>query len=99
MQLSKTYYVYILASGRNGTLYIGVTNNLIRRVWEHREGLVAGFTKKHGVGILVYYEMFDDINTAIARETRLKKYKREWKINLIQQKNKEWLDLWPTLGG
>ena len=95
MQLSKTYYVYILASKRNGTLYIGVTNNLIRRVWEHREGLVPGFTKKYGVGTLVYCEMFPDVRAAIARETRLKKYKREWKINLIQRDNVEWRDLWP----
>ena len=82
--MSKTYYVYILASGRNGTLYIGVTNDLIRRVWEHREGLVPGFTKEYGVKLLVYFETFDDIHAAIARETRLKKYKREWKMNLIQ---------------
>jgi putative endonuclease len=99
VQLSKTYYVYILASKRNGTLYIGVTNNLIRRVWEHREGLVPGFTKKYGVGTLVYYEMFPDVRAAIARETRLKKYKREWKINLIQQNNVEWRDLAPDLRG
>lgn len=97
--MPKTYYVYILASKRNGTLYIGVTNNLIRRVWEHREGLVPGFTKKYGVGLLVYYEMFPDVRTAIARETRLKKYKREWKINLIQQHNVEWRDLAPGLRG
>jgi putative endonuclease len=93
MQLSKTYYVYILASKRNGTLYIGVTNDIVRRVWEHREGLAPGFTKKYGVGVLVYYEMFEDIDAAIARETRLKKYKREWKINLIQRENVKWRDL------
>lgn len=91
--MSKTYYVYILASKRNGTLYIGVTNDLARRVWEHREGLAPGFTKKYSVKTLVYYETFDDINAAIHRETRLKKYKREWKINLIQQNNVEWRDL------
>jgi putative endonuclease len=89
----KTYYVYILASKRNGTLYIGVTNDLVRRVWEHREGKVEGFTKKHGVKRLVYYEMFGDIHAAIHRETRLKKYKREWKMNLIQRENVEWRDL------
>jgi putative endonuclease len=91
--MSKTYYVYILASERNGTLCIGVTNDLARRVWEHREGLVPGFTKKYGVKTLVYCEIFDDIQQAIYRETRLKKYKREWKINLIQEKNREWRDL------
>ena len=95
--MPKTYYVYILASKRNGTLYIGVTNDLARRVWEHREGLIPGFTKKYGVKALVYYETFDDINAAIHRETRLKKYKREWKINLIQKNNVEWLDLTETL--
>jgi putative endonuclease len=95
--MSKTYYVYILASTRNGTLYIGVTNDLARRVSEHREGLVPGFTKKYGVKMLVYYETFDDINAAIHRETRLKKYKREWKMNLIQQHNVEWRDLTETL--
>ena len=91
--MSKTYYVYILASKRNGTLYIGVTNDLARRSWEHREGMVAGFTKKYGVKILVYYEMFGDIGAAIHRETRLKKYKREWKLNLIEQRNPNWTDL------
>jgi putative endonuclease len=92
-QMPKTYYVYILASKRNGTLYIGVTNDLDRRVREHKAGLVPGFTKKHDVDTLVYFEMFDDIRDAIARETKLKKFKREWKINLIQEKNVEWKDL------
>ena len=95
--MSKNYCVYILASTRNGTLYIGVTSDLARRVWEHREGLVQGFTKKYGVKTLVYFEVFDDIHAAIARETRLKKYKREWKINLIQKDNIYWLDLYETL--
>jgi putative endonuclease len=91
--MSKTYYVYILASKRNGTLYIGVTNDLARRVSEHKNGLADGFTKKYGVKTLVYFEVFPDINEAIARETRLKKYKREWKMNLIQEHNREWRDL------
>jgi len=91
--MSKTYYVYILASKRNGTLYIGVTNDLGRRVLEHREGLVPGFIKKYGIKTLVYYEIFDDINAAIHRETRLKKYKREWKLNLIEECNPTWRDL------
>jgi putative endonuclease len=93
----KTYYVYILASRRNGTLYIGVTSDLGRRVWEHREGLIPGFTKTYGVKMLVYFETFDDIHAAIARESRLKKYKREWKMNLIQKDNVEWRDLYETL--
>jgi putative endonuclease len=95
--MSKTYYVYILASKRNGTLYIGVTNDLARRALEHREGLVPGFTKTYGVKMLVYYEAFGDITQAIGREKRLKKYKREWKMNLIQQNNVEWRDLAETL--
>ena len=95
--MSKTYYVYILASKRNGTLYIGVTNDLARRVWEHCEGLVPGFTKTYEVKTLVYFETFDDITRAIRREKRLKKYKREWKMDLIQQSNVEWRDLADTL--
>ena len=95
--MSKTYFVYILASKRNGTLYIGVTNDLVRRCWEHREGLVPGFTKTYGVKLLVYYETFQDIDAAIHREKRLKKYKREWKINLIQRNNVLWRDLAETL--
>ncbi len=91
--MRRVYYVYIMASRRNGTLYVGVTNDLARRVGEHRDGLVTGFTEKYGVKLLVYYEMFDDIHQAIHRETQLKKYKREWKTNLIQQNNVEWRDL------
>jgi putative endonuclease len=97
--MPNTYYVYILASKRNGTLYIGVTNDLARRLGEHRDGLVPGFTKRYGVTRLVYYEIFDDIHAAIHRESRLKKYKREWKINLIERNNPQWNDLAPTLSG
>jgi putative endonuclease len=93
MREPKTYYVYILASRRNGTLYVGVTNDLVRRVWQHKQGAVAGFTKKYGVKLLVYYEAFSDIGAAIHRETQLKKYKRGWKMNLIQRENVEWRDL------
>ena len=91
--MPNTYYVYILASKRNGTLYICVTNDLARRLGEHRDGLAPGFTKKYGVTKLVYYETFDDIHAAIHRETQMKKYKREWKLNLIQENNEEWKDL------
>ncbi len=91
--MPKTYYVYILASKQNGTLYIGVTNDLARRMAEHRDGLASGFTKKYGVKMLVHYEAFGDINAAIHRESRLKKYKREWKLNLIEAQNVEWRDL------
>ena len=97
--MSRVYYVYILASGRNGTLYIGITNDLARRTWEHREGLVPGFTKTYGVKRLVYYEPFEDIHAAIARETRLKKWKRQWKIDLIQTRNVFWGDLYETING
>ena len=91
--MPKTYYVYILASKRNGTLYIGVTNDLDRRVREHREDIADGFTKKYGVKQLVYFETHDDIHVAIHRETRLKKWKRRWKIELIEKANIEWRDL------
>jgi putative endonuclease len=97
--MAGVYYVYILSSKRNGTLYIGVTNDLVRRVWEHREGLVEGFTKTYGVKRLVHYETFDDINAAIHRETRLKKWKRQWKIDLIQSRNIPWDDLYETVSG
>jgi len=96
--MPKLYFVYILASKRNGTIYIGVTNDLIRRVWEHREGAAVGFTKKYGVTTLVYYECFEEISAAIQRETRLKKWKRLWKIALIEKDNPRWLDLYETVG-
>ncbi len=91
--MSKNYYVYILASGRNGTLYIGVTNNLLRRIYEHKNGLIDGFTKKYNVKMLVYFESTEDIASAIAREKALKKWNRSWKISLIQSVNPEWNDL------
>ncbi|MBV9550749.1 MAG: GIY-YIG nuclease family protein [Alphaproteobacteria bacterium] len=95
--MSKTYFVYIMASQRNGTLYIGVTSDLIRRSWEHREGLIPGFTKKYGVKTLVYYEIFDDIHAAIHRETRMKKFTRARKLELIGAMNPQWHDLAPSL--
>jgi putative endonuclease len=82
--MRKSYYVYILASKRNGTLYIGVTNDIVRRVFEHREGLVQGFTKKYAIRMLVYFETFEDIGFAIEREKRLKKWNRAWKLELIR---------------
>ena len=93
----KQGYVYILASKKNGTLYIGVTSNLVKRIYEHKEALVEGFTKKYGVHGLVYYEICDDILGAIEREKKLKKYKREYKMNLINEMNPEWNDLYEQL--
>ncbi len=89
----KHYYVYILTSKPNGTLYIGVTNNVLKRNFEHKLNLVDGFTKKYNVHTLVYYEMFTDIVEAIKREKQLKWWKRDWKIKLIKQKNPNWNDL------
>ncbi|MFA3781635.1 GIY-YIG nuclease family protein [Melioribacteraceae bacterium 4301-Me] len=91
------YYVYILASKKNGTLYIGVTNDLIRRVYEHKAGLIEGFTKKYNVKMLIYYEVHKDINEAIKREKAMKKWLRKWKIELIEKSNPEWRDLYEEL--
>jgi putative endonuclease len=95
----KQYYVYILASKKNGTLYIGVTNNLLKRVYEHKNNLIGEFTKKYSVHNLVYYEAYSDIYGAIAREKQMKKWKRQWKINLIEKSNPSWKDLYPHLVG
>ena len=95
--MNKTYYVYILASKKNGTLYIGVTNNLKKRVFEHREELVSGFTKKYGVKNLVFYESTESSYTAIQREKYLKNWNRKWKIELIERDNPEWKDLYDEL--
>ena len=91
------FYVYILASAPNGTLYIGMTNDLLRRVYEHRESLVDGFTKQHNVKRLVYYEIHDSPEEAIRREKALKRWNRDWKIALIQRDNPQWIDLWDGL--
>ena len=91
--MPKTYYVYILSSKRNGTLYIGVTNDLERRLYEHKNHLVKGFTKKYNVNTLVYYEQTNDIQIALQREKQLKKWNRKWKLELIEKINPEWKDL------
>ena len=91
------YYIYILASKRNGTLYIGVTNNIARRAWEHREGKGADFTEKYDVKRLVYTEEHGDIAYAIQREKTMKEWKRQWKIELIEKDNPDWDDLFDTL--
>jgi putative endonuclease len=97
MRRERSYWVYILASRIGGTLYIGVTNDLIRRVYEHREKLAEGFTKKYDVARLVYFEQHSDIEAAIWREKRLKKWNRAWKIDLIEENNPNWVDLYPGI--
>ena len=93
----KTYYVYILASGRNGTLYVGVTNDLARRVYEHRNDFIKGFTQRYGVHILVHFEQCQSADSAIQREKRLKSWRRKWKIELIEETNPEWKDLYESV--
>jgi putative endonuclease len=93
----RIYWVYILASKLGGTLYIGVTSNLVKRVYEHRTEVVAGFTKEYGVHRLVYFEQHTDIEAAIRREKRLKKWNRVWKIRLIEEANPNWDDLYPQI--
>lgn len=94
---SKQPYVYILASKRNGTLYIGVTSNLIQRIWQHKNDQVQGFTKKYNVHLLVYFEHHEIMETAIIREKQLKKWNRDWKIKLIEKNNPNWGDLWLSI--
>ena len=93
----RTYSVYILASGPYGTLYIGVTNDLLGRVQAHREGRGSKFTSRYAVNRLVHYEPYGDIDIAIRREKSLKRYRRQWKVNLIEQSNPHWQDLYPAL--
>jgi putative endonuclease len=88
------YYVYLLASGKHGTLYLGVTNKLIRRVYEHRSKAVPGFTSRYNVTRLVWYECYDDPENAITREKEVKKWRRDWKIRLIEENNPDWSDLY-----
>jgi putative endonuclease len=95
--VEKLYYVYILASGRNGTLYVGVTSDLLGRVWQHKNDIREGFTKEHGVHRLVWYEVHEDVAEAIAREKQIKKWKRAWKILLIEKENSGWNDLYEKL--
>jgi putative endonuclease len=95
----KQYYVYILASDRNGTLYIGVTSHLIKRAYDHGSGPIDGFTKKYRVHRLVHYEITNDINSAIVREKQLKSWNRKWKIDLIERANPQWEDLYPSITG
>jgi putative endonuclease len=93
----KNYYVYIMASRKNGTLYIGVTNDLVRRAYEHKHDLVKGFTSKYGIHQLVYFEQTADILSAVTREKQIKKWNRKWKLELIEAMNPEWVDLYDGL--
>ena len=93
MYQEKLYYVYILASHRNGTLYMGVTGDLIKRSWEHKNKIAEGFTEKYNIDKLVYYETTNDIKAALQREKQLKKWNRKWKMELIEKENPDWVDL------
>jgi putative endonuclease len=93
----KPGYVYIMANRKNGTIYIGVTSDLVKRVWEHRNGLVRGFTKRYGCKLLVWYEAHEDLQEARRRELQMKEWNRAWKVRLIEGKNLDWNDLYPTL--
>ena len=93
------YFVYIMASGRNGTIYVGVTSDLARRVYQHRSGEVEGFTSRHGVKQLVWYEAHDDVTAAIQREKNIKHWSRAWKLALVEKDNPDWRDLYEDLFG
>ena len=95
--MDKGGFVYIMASGRNGTLYIGVTSDLVKRVWGHREGVSDGFTRRYDCKRLVWFEQFGDIELAIQREKQMKEWKRAWKVKRIEERNLDWNDLYPTL--
>ena len=99
MQAGKPGYVYIVANKRNGTIYIGVTSNLTKRVFEHRNGLIAGFTKRYGCKMLVWYDAYDDLDEARLSEKRMKKWNRAWKLRVIEERNPHWDDLYPKLAG
>ncbi|MBO9581599.1 MAG: GIY-YIG nuclease family protein [Sphingobium sp.] len=95
--MEKRGYVYIMASKPNGTLYIGVMSDLLKRVWEHREGVIDGFTKRYGCKTLVWFAVFDRVEDAIAREKQMKEWRRAWKVRRIVEANPDWHDLYPTL--
>jgi len=91
--------IYILSNKKNGTLYVGVTTNLIQRIWQHKNKISVGFSSKYELDKLVYYELHEDIKNAILREKQIKKWRREWKLNLINQQNPHWVDLWGQVLG
>jgi putative endonuclease len=96
--MEKRFFVYMLASQLRGTLYIGVTSDLMKRVWEHKEKVIPGFTTRYGVGRLVWFEVHDTAEGAITREKQMKEWRRDWKINPIERENPRWEDLYPGLG-
>jgi putative endonuclease len=95
--MTKQFYVYILASKRNGTIYIGVTSNLTQRIWQHKNNQAEGFSKKHNIKQLVYFEQHETAENAITREKQLKKWNRAWKLKLIEKVNPEWKDLYEII--
>ena len=95
--MEKRGFVYIMASGKNGTIYIGVTSDLPKRVWEHRNGVVPGFTKRHGCQTLVWYQLFDNLDEARRREVQMKEWKRAWKLREIEALNQHWDDLYDRI--
>lgn len=95
--MNKTFCVYIVANKRNGALYVGVTSDLLRRVWQHKQKEVAGFTARYGIDKLVYYETSESAESAIQREKQLKKWSRSWKLRLIEEKNPDWRDLYDEI--
>jgi putative endonuclease len=97
--VEKAGYVYIMANRKNGAIYIGVTSDLVKRAWEHRNGVVSGFTKTYGCKLLVWFEAYEDLQEARQRELRMKEWKRAWKIKLIEQQNLDWDDLYRSLFG
>jgi len=97
--MAKQFYVYILASKPNGTLYTGVTSNLIQRVWQHKHDVIQGFTRKYNVKTLVYYEVHENAESALTREKKIKRWRRAWKLDLIEDSNPEWRDLYDDILG
>ena len=95
--MTKEFYVYILASKRNGTLYTGITSNLTQRVWQHKNNAIEGFTQKYNVKMLVFYEVHDNVESAITREKQIKKWRRAWKLQLIENRNPQWADLYEEI--
>jgi len=99
IDMNKQFYVYIMASQPNGTLYTGMSSNLVRRVWQHKSNMVEGFTDKYNIKNLVYYEVHDSAESAITREKQIKKWRRKWKLRLIEERNPQWEDLYSKISG